>query len=76
MVALINTALMRTIMATSRLRQRFTEERGQDLMEYAILSGMIAVVAGGLFATAVFTGALSGMRDTIAACLTLDGACP
>jgi Flp pilus assembly pilin Flp len=33
--------------------QLATDERGQDLIEYALLSGMVAVAAGAIFPTTV-----------------------
>ena len=68
MVDLINTALMRTAMAMGRLRQRLTEERGQDLMEYAMLSGLVALVIAGVGA-AIFTGAVNNMITGVANCI-------
>ncbi len=69
MVAMINTALMRTIMAGSRLRQRFSEERGQDLLEYAMLGGFLAaglVVLGAILVDGgAFTSMACGIGDAI-----------
>ncbi len=61
MVALINTALMRTIMAAGRLRYRLTEERGQDLLEYALLGGLIAGALTGLAVVGIMSGAIESM---------------
>ena len=76
MVALINTALMRTVMATARLRQRLTEERGQDLLEYALLGGIMGVFIVGLGAALTLTGAMSTMATAIANCVDFTGNCP
>jgi Flp pilus assembly pilin Flp len=39
-------------------KMRAREERGQDVMEYALLTGLIAMAA--LVAVGLFTGALNG----------------
>ena len=62
MVEMINTALMRTVMASGRLRRRLTEERGQDLLEYALLGGLIAAA----LTTAAVILALSGALESMA----------
>ncbi len=50
------------------------EERGQDLMEYAILGGAIAVVAAiALFA--ITPGAFALMTSTIQKCVTFQNTC-
>ena len=47
----INTALVRIMSAVSGLRARMSEERGQDLLEYALFGGLLAVliIAAGAF---------------------------
>ena len=76
MVAMINTALIRTVMAAGRLRQRFSEERGQDLLEYALLGGIMAVGVGILGVILLAPdGAFSDMGNAIAACIDFDGPC-
>ena len=72
MVEMINTALMRTAMAAGRLRQRLTEERGQDLLEYAMLSGFVAAALAGAFIFADLGGALESMATSIAACVDFN----
>ncbi len=76
MVELINKGLTRTMLAVGELRQRFTEERGQGLMEYAVLSGVIAAFIVGLGAALALTGALTGMANGIAECIDFDSVCP
>ena len=76
MVEMINTALMRTAMAAGRLRWRLTEERGQDLLEYALLGGVIAVGMGIMGAILLGTGAFADMGNAIAACIDFSGTCP
>jgi Flp pilus assembly pilin Flp len=55
------------------LKAHVRSERGQDLIEYALLGGLIA---GALLAAAVLTGmttAVSGMADGIGECIDFDG---
>ena len=68
----INTALVRMITAVSGLRARMSEERGQDLLEYALLGGLIAValLAFGL----LFTPYLSTMASGIGSCIDFTSA--
>jgi len=48
----------RIVVWAMSLKARASEERGQDIMEYAILTGSIAVAL--VVAVAFFTGALNG----------------
>jgi Flp pilus assembly pilin Flp len=55
------------------LRLHIRSERGQDLIEYALLGGLIA---GALLAVAVLTGMTTGVTDMangIAECIDFDG---
>ena len=69
MVEMINTALMRTVMAAGRLRRRLTEERGQDLMEYALLGGLIAAALVAVATLEIMNGAVTNMVTGIANCI-------
>ena len=55
------------------LRDRARSERGQDVMEYAMLSGLIAlaIIAVGV---AFFSGALEDMFTGIGNCVDFDKA--
>ena len=73
MVALINKAMLRAVMAVGELRARMAEERGQDMLEYALISGLVATalaVAAFLLNDAVFA-----MFTGIAECIDFDGPC-
>jgi Flp pilus assembly pilin Flp len=48
-------------------------ERGQDLIEYALLGGVIALAIMGLVTTLVLTNALNAMADGIADCIDFTG---
>ncbi len=63
----INTALTRVMLAVSDLKVRLTEERGQDLLEYALLGGLIAAALVAIIA--IFGTALTAMGNGIAACI-------
>jgi Flp pilus assembly pilin Flp len=52
---------------------RYTDERGQDLIEYAVLSGIIAAAIAGV-AAGVLSGALTSMAQGIADCIDFDKA--
>ena len=68
----INTALMRVMTAVSGLRARMNEERGQDLLEYALLGGLIASAIVAAAVVGFMTGALETMTENLANCLTFD----
>ena len=63
----INTALVRMMSAASGLRARMSEERGQDLLEYALLGGLIAAAIVAL--VVIFNPALAAMATNIGNCI-------
>ena len=67
----INTALTRVMLAVSGLRTRLAEERGQDLLEYALLGGLIAAAIVAL--VTIFNPALAAMATNIGNCIDFDG---
>ena len=76
MVAFINTALLRAMTAVASLKARLREERGQDLIEYALLGGLIALAITAAAVVAALTGGLEAMADGIASCIDfVDGGC-
>jgi Flp pilus assembly pilin Flp len=50
-------------------------ESGQDLMEYAVLAGAIAVAAGFALFALRDTGIWDDFTGTIQACITFDSSC-
>ncbi len=52
---------------------RVKEERGQDLMEYAVLAGAIAVVAGFVLYATNVEGAMNDFGAQVVGCLSFDG---
>ena len=71
-MALINTALLRAMAVVNGLRARWSEERGQDLLEYALLGGLIAAAIIAVAALGVMTGAITAMADGISDCIDFD----
>jgi len=55
------------------LKARASEERGQDLLEYALIGGVIAAAI--LAVGALLNGAVQDMFANIGACVTFDDAC-
>ncbi|OGO51718.1 MAG: hypothetical protein A2148_02830 [Chloroflexi bacterium RBG_16_68_14] len=78
MATLINTVLLRAMVAVAELRTRLAEERGQDLLEYALLGGLIAAAITAAAVVGVMTGALEAMAGGIADCIDFDSVttCP
>ena len=74
MVAFIDSALLRAMIAVSGLKARLTEERGQDLIEYTLFGGLIAaaLVAVGI----IFTPLLSDMAHRIGNCIDFQSSSP
>ena len=52
------------------LKMWLSDDHGQDLMEYAMLSGLVAMAI--LLIVTAFTGALAGMADGIKNCIDFD----
>jgi Flp pilus assembly pilin Flp len=63
---MINTALLRIYTAIK------SDERGQDLLEYALLGGLIAAALTAAVIVTIMTGAISGMANGIAECIDFD----
>jgi Flp pilus assembly pilin Flp len=77
MFALIANARLMAGMASGFLRARLGEERGQDLIEYALLGGLLAA---GIAAMAVILlvagGPFDDMATAIGNCIDFTGGCP
>jgi Flp pilus assembly pilin Flp len=75
-VTYVNDLLLKAMIGVRGLAHRLREERGQDLMEYALLGGFIAVV----FAAAAILLPLSTFFNTmvgaIGECADMDAVCP
>lgn len=78
MIAMINTALLRAMTAVASLKARLAEERGQDLLEYALLGGLLATLIIGAGAVLVIwaNNPLNAMFDGIQGCIDFNaGGC-
>lgn len=60
----------RVVVWALTLRERASSERGQDVLEYAMLGGLIAM--GILLIVGAFTGALASMATGISHCIDFD----
>ncbi|MCJ7492455.1 MAG: Flp family type IVb pilin [Dehalococcoidia bacterium] len=52
------------------LKMRLSDERGQDVIEYAMLGGLIAMAI--LLIVGAFSGALGSMANGIERCIDFD----
>ena len=75
-MSLINNALVRMMTAVSSLRERASSERGQDLMEYALLGGLTAAVVVAAGTLVLLTDALGIAFQGIANCIDFDDLTP
>ncbi len=71
MVAIIRNVVMYSRPFIDSVKSRISSERGQDLLEYALLSGMVAI--GILAAIVIFTPALNSMATGIKNCIDFTG---
>ena len=76
MMDAINSTLLRVSMAFGDLRARLTEERGQDLIEYALLGGFIAVAFAAAALFLPLDDAFTDMVTAIGNCVDFNDACP
>ena len=72
MTALLNEALMRGYVTDRGLGRRLREERGQDLLEYALLGGLIAAALTAVGVFVALQTSLTGMAEGIGACINFD----
>lgn len=56
----------------SYIMARLRTERGQDLLEYALLGGLIAAAIVAVIALGTMTGAITDMADGISDCIDFD----
>ena len=73
-MAFIHTASLHVIAVLAGLRARLADERGQDLVEYGLLSGLlgVAIVTGFL----LFPAAITAMTTAITNCISFTSTCP
>ena len=74
----INTALVRMMTAVSGLRARMSEERGQDLLEYALFGGLLAsiIIAAAAFLLLPGNNPINTLINGIEGCIDFQvGGC-
>lgn len=76
MVAMMNELLVRGMSMAAGLRARLAEERGQDLLEYALLGGLIAAALTATAVALTLTGALNTMAGGISRCIDFNATTP
>ncbi len=79
MFALIGNGMLLARSATGYLRSRVKSELGQDLIEYAMLGGLIAAgvaVLAAILVGTTGTNAFTTMGNAIAECINFDSTCP
>ena len=60
----------------SAIESIIADDRGQDLMEYAVLVGAIALVAGAvLLFGAPFTSDFNAFKTAVSGCINFNGDC-
>jgi Flp pilus assembly pilin Flp len=72
MVYLINNALMRVSEVVLSFPARRSDERGQDLIEYALLGGLIAAAILAAVFVATLTTSVGDMAAGIGECIDFD----
>jgi Flp pilus assembly pilin Flp len=55
------------------IQARLVREDGQDLIEYALLGGLIAAALIAVAVLTAMTGAVEGMANGIGECIDFDG---
>ena len=73
MVSLLNNAVLRMSAAIATLRAR-DDERGQTLVEYGLLTGLIAVAI--VIGFTLLAADVRVLSDAIANCISFSGECP
>ncbi len=70
-MAYINDVLLRAVTGVRALAQRVRDEAGQDTMEWAMLSGLVALAILGV--TVALSGALDKLITGIGNCIDFSG---
>jgi Flp pilus assembly pilin Flp len=58
--------------AIELIRSLVKDERGQDLIEYAMLGGLIALALAAVATLGILTGAVSAMAEGIGNCIDFN----
>lgn len=73
-MAYVNTVLLRAMFAARDLPRRLRDEVGQDTIEWAMLSGLVAIGIVGVLG--VLSGYITNLIDGIGACIDFNGGTP
>ena len=71
---MVNEIILQLAVRFATLVGRADDERGQDLVEYAVLVGAIGIVAFGVLIT-LGAPAFQTMHDKIASCVSFSAGC-
>lgn len=69
---MINTIVLSVFARASNIIARLKEERGQDILEYAVLIGAVALVAAGALLFFDTGETWDPFKDRVQACLAFD----
>ncbi len=72
----VNDLLLKAMIGVRGLAHRLRDERGQDLMEYALLGGFIAVVFAAAAILLPLSTFFNTMVQTIGNCVDMTATCP
>ncbi len=67
----VNDVFLKVLIGMQELGRHLRSERGQDTLEWAMLSGLVAI--GILLVLGVLTGALNSLMTGIKNCIDFDG---
>jgi len=70
----VNDVFLKVLIGMQELGRHLRSERGQDTLEWAMLSGLVAIAILGVLA--VLTGALTSLMNGISACVDFNGLTP
>lgn len=70
----VKDVFLKVLIGMQELGRRLRSERGQDTLEWAMLSGLVAIAI--LLVLGVLTGALNSLMNGIGDCIDFDGITP
>lgn len=70
----VNDLLLKAMIGAQRFAHYLRSERGQDTLEWAMLSGLVAIAI--IAVVALLTGALTALINGMSACIDFDGVTP
>ncbi len=70
----VNDVFLKVLIGMRELGRYVRSERGQDTLEWAMLSGLVAIAI--FLVLGVLTGALNALMNGISACIDFNGLTP